>query len=304
MVGETSIDRRSVLAAVATTLPGAAGCATIAGGGTPSTTVSVLAAGSLNNALENGLGPRVEAPLQIEARGSAEVARLVEEGQKDPDIVSVADTALFDSPLRSEWFAEFATNSIVVACNPDTDGGRRVLEAGQENWFRPILNGEVAIGRTDPALDPLGYRALFVLDLATEYYGTGRDLRAAIPAREQIYPETQLISQFETGSIDAAIAYRSMAVERGYDYVALPPEIDLGDPTCTDRYATTSYELPGGTVVRGGVISYGSTIRTRFPAVIDVFDAHTTGQYLTESGFRVPDDYPRFTNNAPDEVTN
>ena len=299
-----SVGRRALLAGAAAALGGIAGCAARFPGvrGSTPETVSVLAAGSLNNALENGLRPAVDAALRTEARGSAEVARLVAEGQKDPDIVSLADVALFDSPLEPDWYAEFATNSIVVAYNPDTEGGARIAEAGVDGWYRPMLDGDVAIGRTDPDLDPLGYRTLFALELATGHYGTDRNLREVIPAREQIYPETQLVSQFETGSIDAAFAYRNMAVERGYEYVDLPPETDLSDPAFADRYSRTTYELPGEKVVSGGVISYGSSIGRRSSAVDDAFEAHVTGDYLEEFGFAVPGNYPRYVGDAPDSI--
>ncbi|WP_435184323.1 extracellular solute-binding protein [Halobellus sp. EA9] len=296
------VRRRSVLAGIGAAFGGVAGCVGTSGGSGGTETVSMLAAGSLNNALENGLRPAVDARLRVESHGSARVARLVAEGQKDPDIVSVADVALFDGPLDPEWYAEFATNAIVVAYNPETEGGRRVADAGREGWYRPILAGAVDLGRTDPDLDPLGYRTLFALDLATGHYGTERDLRTAIPERDQIYPETQLISQFETGSIDAAIAYRSMAVERDYDYLDLPAEIDLSDPAFAESYATSTYELPSGTVIEGGPISYGSTIRRDGPSVRDVFEAHVAGEYLPAYGFDRPDDYPRYSGNAPGEI--
>ena len=302
---DVSMGRRSVLSGMAVALSGTAGCATVLGRRDGSSrAVSMLVAGSLLNAFENGLRPSVDAPLRIEAHGSAEVARLVAAGGKDPDIVSVAATSLFDSPLHPDWYVEFATNSIVVAYNPDTDGGQQLAAAGTEAWYEPLLRGDVALGRTDPDLDPLGYRTLFTLELASAYYGTEADLREAIPRREQLYPETQLISQFETGAIDAAFAYRNMAVERGYDYIDLPPEIDLSDPAYADRYSTATYELPSGKTVSGGRISYGATIRDQSPAVDDVLRAQTTGGYLTDYGFDVPDDYPIFTGNVPDEVTN
>ena len=299
------LTRRSALAAGGAALAGVAGCSAVpAVGRDRSATVSMLAAGSLNNALENGLRSSVEATLQVEARGSAEVARLVAEGQKDPAIVSLADVALFDGPLSPPWVAEFATNSVVVAYNPDTEGGRRVAEAGSDGWYRPLLDDDVTLGRTDPDVDPLGYRALFVLELASEHYDTDVDLGEAVPSRDQIYPETQLISQFETGALDAAIAYRNMAVERGYDYVELPAEIDLSDPAYADSYGKATYGLPNGKVVRGGPVSYGSTVRHRSAAADAVFDEHVRGEYLGEFGFVVPDDYPRFTDDAPDRFAN
>jgi molybdate/tungstate transport system substrate-binding protein len=300
VAGDATVGRRALLAGLGGTLCGLAGCAGVVGD--RATAVSMLAAGSLNNAIENGLRGSVDATLQSEVHGSAECARLVDSGQKDPDILSLADVALFDAPLSTPWYATFATNSLVVAYNPDTAGGQRIAEA--DRWFDPLVADSVALGRTDPALDPLGYRALFMLELATEFYDIDVDLRAAIPTREQLYPETQLISQFETGAIDAAIAYRSMATQRGYDYVDLPAAINLGDPSMADHYADVSYELPGGTVVTGAPIRYGSTVRHRSAAADAVFETHITGDYLPAFGFTVPDNYPEYTPNAPDTFTN
>ncbi|WP_372910978.1 extracellular solute-binding protein [Salinigranum sp.] len=297
------VSRRRALAGMAVALGGAGyvGASGVSGG---SETVSMLAAGSLNNALENGLRPSVDARLEVEAHGSAQVARLVAEGAKTPDIVSLADVALFDAWVKPAWYAEFATNAVVVAYNPETEGGRRLSAVGADEWYRPLLDGSVALGRTDPDLDPLGYRTLFMLELATAYYDLDVDLRETIPRREQVYPETQLISGFETGAIDAAVAYRNMAVERGYDYVELPAEIDQSDPRLADHYSRARYELPDGTVVTGRPISYGSTMLRESPVVRDVFEAHVSGPYLESFGFGVPADYPRYTPHAPDTLAN
>jgi len=300
----TRLGRRGALALLASAVGGVGGCLGTGRTSDPPPSVTMLAAGSLNNAFENGLRPRVDARLQVEAHGSAEVARLVAGESKDPDVVALADVALFDGPLHPPWYAEFATNAVVVAYDADSAGGRRLAEAAPDRWYRPLLSDEVSLGRTDPDLDPLGYRALFVLELATEYYGLETDLRDAVPRREQIYPETQLVSQFETGSVDVAVAYRSMAEDRGYDYVALPPEIDLSTPRFADRYARVSYELPSGKVVSGAPISYGATVRHGAEPVRSVFDRLTTGAYLGEFGFVVPDKYPTYTGDVPDGIAN
>jgi molybdate/tungstate transport system substrate-binding protein len=309
------VTRRAVLrAAGATGLAGLAGCAGGAGTGAragtaddgdggQSTTVAILAAGSLQHALETGLVHAVDVPVEVEAHGSATLARMIAEGQRDPDIVTVADTALFADPLSPPWYATFASNAVVVAYNPDTEGGRRVAEAGRERWYEPIVDGDVRIGRTDPDQDPLGYRTLFTLELASRYYDGAPDLRERVPDREQVYPETALISQFETGAIDAAFAYRNMAVERGYDYVDLPGRIDLGDPRyAADWYSTVSYTLPGGQTVAGDLIGYGSTIRKPSDAARSVFVHHTTGSYLAEAGFLLRDRFPVYEGAVPERV--
>jgi len=280
---------------------------------TSSAPVDVLAAGSLQHAFETGLVPAVDVQLRIESHGSATVARLIDEGQRDPDIAAVADTALFEQPLSPPWHSVFASNAVVLAYNPETDGGQRIAEAdagggeraqtGTERWYDPLLDGDVRLGRTDPDQDPLGYRALFVLELASRYYDDAPALHERIPTRKQVYPETGLISQFETGSIDAALAYRNMAVERDYEYVGLPDQIDLSNPEFADDwYETVSYELPSGQEIRGGLIGYGSTIRKPSDAARSVFDVLTTGEYLAESGFLLREQFPRYEGDVPEPV--
>jgi molybdate/tungstate transport system substrate-binding protein len=285
------------------TTGGSSGGSTDGSGGGTSTTIAMLAAGSLQNALSNGLEPIVDVPVRVEAHGSATVARLIDEGKRDPDIVSIADVALFENPLSPPWYSVFTSNAVVIAYNPDTEGGKRLAEAGAENWYEVLASDDVRIGRTDPDQDPLGYRALFTLELASRYYDDASNLKQKIARKKQIFPETALISQFETGSIDVAIAYRNMAVERDYEYIDLPDQIDLSNPRYgEDWYSTVSYTLPSGQTIQGGLISYGSTIRKMSDAALDVFTAHTTGSYLDEYGFLLREGFPMYEGDVPQRV--
>jgi molybdate/tungstate transport system substrate-binding protein len=302
MKKQRSSRRRFLQAAGSVGVAGVAGCLTGTTGG-ESMTVAMLSAGSLQYALENRLKPMLDIPVQVESHGSATVARMVAEGQRDPDILTVADTALFDTPLSPPWYSVFTSNAVVIAYNPETDGGQRLAEASPDQWYEPLLEGAVSFGRTDPNQDPLGYRALFMLELASQYYSETPNLREQLLAREQIYPEPALVSQFEIGSIDAAIAYQNMAVERGYEYIELPNQIDLSDPSYTEQwYETVSYELPSGQVIQGGPIRYGSTLRTMSESALSVFDVHTRGAYLQESGFVLPEQFPTYEGAVPDAV--
>ena len=257
--------------------------------------VSVLAAGSLQLAFSEGLRAAVDRPLRVEAHGSVTVARLVAEGRRDPDIVALADAALFDRLLPSAWHAAFATNALVVAYD-DSEGGRRVGAA--DRWFEPVLAGAATLGRTDPDLDPLGYRTLFALDLADEYYDRP-GLRDDLTDRRQIYPETSLLSRFETGDLDAAVVYRSMAEDRGYDYVDLPAAVDLSDPERAEAYAAASYDLPSGETVHGAPIEYGAVARRADERVVDAFATLVDGAYLGDHGFDVPETFPEYSGDVP-----
>ncbi|QLH83375.1 extracellular solute-binding protein [Halosimplex pelagicum] len=304
--------RRSVLAALGSAGAGTAlsGCvgsvgsavgadgrgASGAAGDSDGRPVSVLAAGSLQLAFSEGLRAAVDRPVRVEAHGSVTAARLVAEGKRDPDIVALADTALFDRLVPADWHAEFATNALVVAYDGDGEVGRRVGSA--DRWFAPLLASDATLGRTDPDLDPLGYRTLFALDLAGEYYDRP-GLRDALTDRRSVYPETSLLSRFETGDLDAAVVYRSMAEDRGYDYLDLPTEIDLGDPARADTYGAVSYDLPTGETVRGAPIAYGALARTDDESVAEAFETLVDGAYLRDHGFAVPDEFPEYSGDVP-----
>jgi molybdate/tungstate transport system substrate-binding protein len=298
--------RRSFFAAAGTSAATAAsvalaGCSSFPGGPDP---VRVLAAGSLQRAVDDGLRAAVDAPIALESRGSAALARLVADGQRDPDVLALADVALFDRVLEDPWYASFATNALAVA-TADTTGGRRVQDAAaaaDRHWYDPILAGDAALGRTDPDLDPLGYRTLFAIDLlATDH--DRPNLRTALLAPDQVYPETALLSTFETSALDAAVVYESMATDHGYDYVDLPQAADLSDPDRADAYAEATYDLPDAGTVSADAIEYGATLRSREDdAARGVFDELLTGDYLDAHGFEAPDAFPQFTPDAPDAL--
>lgn len=295
--------RRRFLEATGTgALASIAGC-TGRGQEGESTTIAILAAGSLQNALRNGLVPAVDVPVQVESHGSATVARMIDEGQRDPEIVSVADVALLEMLLSVPWYSVFTSNAVVIAYNPETDGGQQLAEAGPQHWYKPLVDRTVDLGRTDPDQDPLGYRTLFMFELASRYYDDASNLRDRTLQQDQMYPETSLLSQFETGSLDAAVTYRNMAIERGYEYIELPDQLNLSNPQYAEEwYATTSYTLPNNQAIHGGVISYGSTIRHMSDAAVAVFDAHTTGDYLEEHGFLQRGQFPVYRGETPERV--
>jgi len=272
--------RREALAAGAAGLGSLslAGCLTSVDSG-----VSLLAAGSLQVALEERFRDRVDVDLTLEARGSAACARMVREGIRDPDVLALADPALFAG--LAERYTAFATNALVVAYNPDTVGAA-VRDA--ERAYDPLLDAELRLGRTDPETDPLGYRTLFSLGLAEEHWD--RPYTDAL-ADSQVLQETALLSAFETGALDAAVTYRNMAVDHDVPFRELPPELDLSAPQFAEFYGSQSYEMPAGRTVTGSPISYGAAMLAEDRAVADVFEALVGAEWLGD-GFTVPRSYP------------
>jgi molybdate/tungstate transport system substrate-binding protein len=243
----------------------------------------VLAAGSLQVALEERFREHVDADLSLEARGSAACARMVREGIRDPDVLALADPVLFAGV--ADRYTAFATNALVVAYNPE-GAGTAVRDA--ERAYDPLLDDDIRLGRTDPETDPLGYRTLFSLGLAEDHWG--RPYTDALEG-SQVLQETALLSAFETGALDAAVTYRNMAVDHEVPFRELPPELDLSAPRFAEAYADQSYETPAGQTVTGAPISYGATARSKEGRVEEVFEALVGGDWLG-TGFMIPRTYP------------
>ncbi|MFB6302372.1 MAG: substrate-binding domain-containing protein [Haloferacaceae archaeon] len=218
----------------------------------------------------------------VEAHGSAGVRRLLVEGARDPDTVALADPRLFDGIAARATL--FATNALVLAYDPASPAA----DALRRDWRAALTRDGIAIGRTDPDVDPLGYRTVMALRLAARDGGPDAD---RVLDRSTAFRETDLLNVLERGGVDAAFAYRNMAVERDLPYVTLPDRIDFSAPALGDVYASVAYELPH-TTVRGAPIRYAATPLT--PAGRPwVERLVTAGDLLADAGFHVPEAFPR-----------
>jgi molybdate/tungstate transport system substrate-binding protein len=93
---------------------------------------------------------------------------------------------------------------------------------------------------------------------------------AVMPASEYIEPnikkimmrsmEVELSSALQTGEIDYFYIYRSVAVQHGFKFVELPPQIDLSSLDYAEEYNTVRVKTANGNIVIGTPIVYGITI--------------------------------------------
>ncbi len=236
----------------------------------------VFNAGSLARPLRAALdsfaaheGVRVEQ----ESAGSLETARKLTELGKVPDLVALADADVFPRylmPEQVDGYVEFAQNRMVLAY---TDRSRFAQEMGPDTWWRIALRPGVETGRSDPQLDPNGYRSLLVWQLAEQHYGepglAGR-LEAASPSRNLRPKEADLVGLLQAGELDYIWSYESMARAIGLRYVRLPAAIDLSMPDSAGSYARATITVRGASVgdsvtFRGAPIVYAFAIPREAP---------------------------------------
>lgn len=244
--------------------------------GDESSTPEALVAGSLLR-----LANRIP-DATVEAHGSVAVQRLIHNGMRDPDAVALADPRLFEG--ISERATLFATNALVIAYAPGSEHATAI----EEDWRTAIERDGIRLGRTDPTQDPLGYRTVMALRLAE----SASDVEPRrVLGNARIFRETDMLNLVEGGKVDAAFAYRNMAVQRDLPYVPLPDEIDFSSPDHADAYSRVSYDL-GERTVQGAPIRYAATALTA--AGREWIERLVTGEQLLENtGFVVPAGYPR-----------
>ncbi len=215
--------------------------------------------------------PKVD--LIREASGSQQAARKVTDLKKPCDIIGSADYKVIDKllvPDYADWNIRFATNQLVL-CYTDKSKYADTINAG--NWYEILQKKGVVWGHSDPNLDPCGYRALMVLQLAEKHYRKPGLYEAAIANRplENVRPKSvELVSLLQTGNMDYAWEYLSVAVQHGLKYVVLPDEINLGNYQFDDFYAQATVEVSGkqpGTLMelKGGSCTYGITLIKNAP---------------------------------------
>lgn len=211
---------------------------------------------------------------QQENSGSVEAARKLIELGKIPDVLGVADYGVIAKllvPSHTSWYVTFARNAMVLAYTDASIGASSITP---DTWWQVMQRPNVRTGRSDPALDPSGYRTLMVLQLAERHYrrpGLAAQLRAAMPEKFVRPKEADLTALLQAGELDYIWTYRSIAQTSGFKYVALPPEIDLSDPARAAAYATAHVNVPGATRTaapvefRGEPIVYALTVPARAP---------------------------------------
>ncbi len=212
--------------------------------------------------------------FETEAAGSRTTARKVSELGREADLVMSADYTVIDNlliPEFAEWNVRFARNTMVIAY---TDQSLYADEINADNWYEILARDDVVHGHSEPDADPCGYRTLMVWQLAEQHYdepGLYEELDASCPP-ENIRPKSvELIALLESGDMDYAFEYRSVAVQHGLNFVELPDEINLSMVEHADFYSQATVELsgkePGETVTQTGKpIVYGVTSPKNAPS--------------------------------------
>jgi molybdate/tungstate transport system substrate-binding protein len=173
--------------------------------------------------------------FQSEASGSDDDARKISELGREADLMMSADYTVIDKlliPDFADWNVRFARNTMVVSYPLQSE---HADEFSSENWYEIVACDGVIFGRSEPDADPCGYRTLLVWQLAEEHYnepGLYERLDENCPPGNLRPKSVELIALLESGDMDYVFEYKSVSRQpHNLSFKALPPEVNLSDPT-------------------------------------------------------------------------
>lgn len=218
----------------------------------------------------NKLYPKVE--VQIEGGGSATTIRKVTELKRECGIIGSADYKIVPKlmfPDYADWYIVFASNQMVLCF---TEKSRFAKEINADNWHEILRKDGVTYGRSDPDQDPCGYRTLMLWQLAEKHYNVNGIYKNLYGAKGDTMraKSVDLIALLQSGDLDYAFEYDSVAKQHGLKYIALPEAINLSSAKYEDFYARAKVSIkgkkPGQTIeLTGEPILYAITIPKNYP---------------------------------------
>ncbi|MDV2480460.1 tungstate ABC transporter substrate-binding protein WtpA [Methanoculleus sp. Wushi-C6] len=255
--------------------------------------VKVFHAGSLTGPFE-----KVKAAFEadhpgvtvlLEPAGSVDCIKKITENGKPADVLASADYYLIPEmmmPEDADWYLTFAKNRMVLTYSNES---RYANEITAENWYEILARDGVRWGFADPNSDPCGYRTPMVIQLAEGHYGDDRIFETLVGANSKITvteengtstihaadpkpsggkmvirpKSVELVQMVQSGGLDYAWEYRSVAVQNDLRFIELPEEIDLSSVEFAETYASVRTEAKKGngtTLYAGSPIVYGVTV--------------------------------------------
>ncbi len=196
--------------------------------------VSVLYAGSLVTPMEGPVKSALASQgidFQGQGGGSKMLSNLIASGAKSPDdFISVDPQQVAKLGSKVAMQKTFASTSLGIGWAAGSKDAALfdAVAAGKTPLVRALQTDGLAIGRTDPKIDPKGEYTIVGMKLlagdAAEQKIFGDDENSA-----QTFPEEDLLARIETGQADVGFFYRTEAVARNLKFYPLPGKASLSD---------------------------------------------------------------------------
>jgi len=258
--------------------------------------------------------------VRRESSGSVQAIRKIIDLHKPCDVVAVADYTLIPKmlfPKYADHVKLFARNELVLCY---TKHSKYAKEINSKNWYKILNKKGVKWGFSNPNDDPCGYRTVIAIGLTSLYYNkpeilenllgkntnlswkqTKDGILFSVPENLKfntqklaIRPKSvELLGLLESGAIDYAFEYKSVALQHKLLFVSLPSAVNLSQVKHASFYKQVKIKLANGKIISGKPIVYGiATLKTaphlKEAKLWEEFITGEEGQRILKSCFQTP----------------
>lgn len=175
--------------------------------------VDVLYAGSLQNLMQQVVGPAYTKSTGYTVNGfsagsdalASEIRGRIEVGDVFISASPAVDVSLEGSANGAwvSWYAGFASSPLVLAYSPSS---KFAAALKSKPWYEVVGQPGFLLGRTDPATDPKGVLAVEALDEVAKAHHLPA-LGSLATSSANSFPETSLVGELQAGQLDAGFFY-------------------------------------------------------------------------------------------------
>jgi ABC-type molybdate transport system substrate-binding protein len=221
--------------------------------------------------------------------GSVDLVRRFAAGRLECDVIAPADHLVIDTMLKPAHLADytivFARGRMVLAYSSTDPKTKALTVSGSFNppatipvvtdhWYEALTAAGVRISGAHPFMDPGGYRAHMILELAQAHHNTPglynallQHYQIAVADPASGTPAPTVGKDFDFQFTYEHNAARTAKADPSYRYAALPHAIDLSDPRVHYRASVTmpGLGIPGAAAsvtIPASAVEWGLTIST------------------------------------------
>jgi len=195
--------------------------------------------------------------------GSVDAARRVTAGREACDIYASADAVDIDLFLKPAGYARynivFGQGVMVLAYTTASRGAGTIAAANSTfsppalvpdaaaDWYQQLTQPGVAIAGSHPFLDPSGYRADMIFQLAGNLYRVPNQYDTLL-SHYSISKSTDALGKtydYQFIYEHSALAAWTADATHAYRYVRLPADVSLGENALNRHYRAASVIMPG-----------------------------------------------------------
>ncbi|MFW6020118.1 MAG: tungstate ABC transporter substrate-binding protein WtpA [Bacteroidales bacterium] len=210
--------------------------------------------------------------VKLESDGSIACARKITELNRQADIMASADIRIIEEflvPGYTDTAIAFTNNEMVLAFHEKSTSRNSI---NKQNWHKILLQENVKYGRSNPDIDPCGYRSILSMKLQEKYFSSEHFVKKLRNKdKKYIRPkETDLLALLETHTIDYIFIYKSVARQHNLQWITLSDTVNLSKASLKNLYNKAKVKIrgnsPGDTLeIKGNPMVYGYCVLKNAP---------------------------------------